>query len=168
MNSKTYSQRQPTEHACEEVVASLNYSDNLVRKEIGARIREVLKLKEWNQDRLAAEISSTRRTVQDNIAGISAPNSTSLRGYIRIGVNVNWLLAGEGPMMLADLMKGAAPLDTELLKRVVAALEAEIDRLGAELTADEFAQCVALTYEHWCGRESGGGDFVERLVRLVG
>lgn len=40
-------------------------------------------------------------------SGPSEPGSSALAGIVRAGINANWLLTGEGPMLLADLNRPA-------------------------------------------------------------
>lgn len=35
--------------------------------------------------------------------GLSAPGAEAIEAFVRAGINANWLLTGEGPMLLADL-----------------------------------------------------------------
>lgn len=38
------------------------------------------------------------------------PGGEVISGLIRLGINANWLLTGDGPMLLADLAPKPAPL----------------------------------------------------------
>lgn len=40
---------------------------------------------------------------------MSAPGAEAMERFVRAGANANWLLTGEGPMLLADLAPGPMP-----------------------------------------------------------
>lgn len=65
---------------------------------IGARIRLAREKIGLSQSELAERVGGSRRGIQNNEAGISAPNSALLVGLRRLGVNINWLLNESGPM----------------------------------------------------------------------
>ncbi|MFZ4540133.1 helix-turn-helix domain-containing protein [Propionivibrio sp.] len=44
-------------------------------------------------------------SLQDYEAGKRMPGGDAVSALIRFGINANWLLTGEGPMLLADLEK---------------------------------------------------------------
>ena len=55
------------------------------------------------QDGLAKVVGSSKRGIQENEALKSVPGGEVLAGFVRAGINANWLLTGEGPMLLSDL-----------------------------------------------------------------
>ncbi len=58
------------------------------------------------QDELAAQSGVSYSVYQKYELGRSVPGGDAIAGLVRLGINANWLLTGEGPMLLADL---AAP-----------------------------------------------------------
>lgn len=73
-------------------------------KEIGARIKAARKALGLTQDALAARAGATsNRGLQDNEAGKSMPGGQMIGALVNAGANANWLLTGEGSMLLADL-----------------------------------------------------------------
>ena len=61
------------------------------------------------------------RTYQKNEAGVSEAGVTLAAGFVRAGVNANWLLTGQGPMLLAELQHDPAPakINTEALAAII-------------------------------------------------
>jgi len=54
---------------------------------------------------MGAKSGMTCSAYQKFEAGHSQPCADDLAGFIQLGINANWLLTGEGPMLLADLHK---------------------------------------------------------------
>lgn len=49
------------------------------------------------------------RSYQKNEAGTNEAGMCLAEAFVRAGINANWLLTGEGPMLLADLAPKPAP-----------------------------------------------------------
>ena len=56
-----------------------------------------------SQKDAATHFGVTPRTYQDYERGLKAPGAGAVEAFVRAGINANWLLTGEGPMLLADL-----------------------------------------------------------------
>lgn len=67
------------------------------------RIKDVRSHFNCNQKKMSELLSVKYRTYQDNEKGKSIPGGAVLASYVRIGVNVNWLLTGEGPMLIEEM-----------------------------------------------------------------
>lgn len=52
-------------------------------------------------------------------SGPSEPGSAALSGFTRAGINSNWLLTGEGAMLLSDAQQSPAPTDARTFPGVV-------------------------------------------------
>ncbi|THF60946.1 helix-turn-helix domain-containing protein [Pseudothauera rhizosphaerae] len=84
-------------------------SVNLSVPAIGERIKVARKAVGLTQDRLAALAGATsKRGLQDNEAGKGMPGGQMIGAMVRAGINANWLLTGEGPMLLSELDEAAA------------------------------------------------------------
>lgn len=69
--------------------------------EIGARIKAARKALGMTQDQLAALAGAKSKSgLQDNEAGKNMPGGQMIGALVRAGVNANWLLTGEGEMLL--------------------------------------------------------------------
>lgn len=52
---------------------------------------------------MAEALGMKRRGYQENESGRTQPNAITVQGLIGLGINANWLLTGEGPMLAAEL-----------------------------------------------------------------
>lgn len=77
--------------------------------EVGERLKHFRESLKMSQVQLADALEGGMRGIQDNELGRSLPNSKVLIGLHGLGLNVNWLLSGKGPMLLADLQKPTVP-----------------------------------------------------------
>lgn len=83
-------------------------SVNRIKLEIGGRIKQARETLSLTQDALAALAEAKSKSgLQDNEAGKSMPGGQMISALVRAGINANWLLTGEGPMLLADLVASA-------------------------------------------------------------
>lgn len=116
--------------------------------DIKERLREARKSLGYTQDAMGKAIGSTLRTWQDYESGKSKPGSNALAGIVGVGVNVNWLLTGEGPMLIKDL-QGAAPgaFDAESLRLAVETVEEGLEITDREMTVAKKAELVEAVYE---------------------
>lgn len=81
------------------------------KKSIGARIKQARNALNLTQDMIAARADATsKRGLQDNEAGNSVPGGAILSALIESGINANWVLTGEGEMLLSDIAKGGVDL----------------------------------------------------------
>lgn len=76
---------------------------------IGGRMRVAREFLGFSQQGLADELGVSKRGIQDNETRNRVPGGDVINGFIHLGINANWLLTGEGPMLLADLAPKPAP-----------------------------------------------------------
>lgn len=105
--------------------------------------------------------------------GPSEPGSGALRGLADGGVNVHWLLTGEGEMLLINQNVSAhsaplSPIDTETLAFVIESLESALSKRKLTLDAVRKANLIQLMYEY-CMLDSANkqAGTVERFLKLV-
>lgn len=67
------------------------------------------------QEGLAKAVGGSKRGIQNNEAPISVPGGEVIFGLVKLGINANWLLTGDGPMLLADLAPKPARINAEAL-----------------------------------------------------
>ena len=75
---------------------------------IGGRIKAARDSLGLSQDGLALAVGVSKRGIQSNERQISVPGGEVICGMVHLGINANWLLTGEGPMLLADLVDATA------------------------------------------------------------
>lgn len=111
---------------------------------IGERLREARELLRLTQDEASAKFGVGKSTYQKYEAGGSVPGGEAIEGMVRAGLNANWLLTGEGPMLLETLQRQSQSpsINTQAL---TAFLEAAAKALPHASTAD-IAQFTVTMY----------------------
>lgn len=154
------------------MAAEQDESANSVAVEIGERLRAYRQHLGWAQERLGQAIGGTKRGLQDNELGRVMPSARALRGLAGLGLNVNWLLTGEGPMLLKDVGAVATAegstgaVDEETLEYVIGALEERIAAAGTKPSAKKKAAAIAALYDYVMEGHKGDPK-MERFLRLV-
>lgn len=90
--------------------------------EIGGRLKAARAHLGLKQDVLAAQSGVSYSVYQKYEMGRSVPGGDAIAGFIHTGINANWLLTGEGPMLLKDLQPKPQPM-----KINIGALAATLD-----------------------------------------
>lgn len=72
---------------------------------ISERLRQVCEAKNWKFTDLAEQTGIAYRTMQGYIGGEREPNAEGMLGISRAGVNLNWLVSGEGDMFQTETQK---------------------------------------------------------------
>ncbi len=96
---------------------------------IGSALRVWREQSGLSQKDAAAHFGVPSRTYQDYERDLKSPGAGSITAFVRAGINANWLLTGEGPMLLADL---AAPAPA-------AAPKPEPQRINVDALAHAYA-----------------------------
>lgn len=74
---------------------------------ISERIKEARLALKLSQPEASAKSGIPIGSLRKYEQGSSQPGADSMLGLVRLGINANWLLTGEGPMLLADLVAPA-------------------------------------------------------------
>ena len=72
---------------------------------ISERLRQVCETKNWKITDFAEQAGIAYRTMQGYIGGEREPNAEGMLGISRAGVNLNWLVSGEGDMFQTETQK---------------------------------------------------------------
>ena len=72
---------------------------------ISERLRQVCEAKNWKITDFAEQAGIAYRTMQGYIGGEREPNAEGMSGIAKAGVNLNWLVSGEGEMFQAVMPK---------------------------------------------------------------
>ena len=102
-------------------------------------------------------------TYQKYEGGSSMPGAQALAGLARLGIDLVWLLTGQGRDELVR-----AVIDVESLASIIGGVNRALGARGLELPPDKHAQLIALVYEHVEGREALDERIYERFLRLIG
>lgn len=132
---------------------------------IGGRIRAARNELGMTQNQLAAFAGAKSKSgLQDNEAGKNMPGGQMIGALVRAGINANWLLTEEGPMLLDDF-GAAAPtgLDPARLQLAIATVEEGLATNGRVMAPDKKAELVLAVYDIY----QEPGVTRERVLKLV-
>lgn len=126
-----------------------------------ARLREIRKATGRTGAEIAMHGSITKQTFSGYLHTGRLPSAGVLANWVfRLGINANWLLTGEGPMMLDEARLGEDPvvqrvaslvrtlrdsgaMDAEVLRGVQAMLEDELASLERDASETELSTLSA-------------------------
>lgn len=103
-----------------------------------------------SQKDFAAQSGVSARGYQGYEDGRSVPGGEAIAGFVRLGINANWLLTGEGPMLLADLAPRPAPpaeIDEGALSAIIYGLAT------AGVPPDKLGRAALRAYQDVYGRD---------------
>jgi transcriptional regulator with XRE-family HTH domain len=123
---------------------------------IGARLKEWRALKKLGQKEASSISGVSFSTYQNYEMDISPPGAKSLTGFIKAGINANWLMTGEGPMLLEDA------------KQLPPGLRIEIDKVLAEGGDPEAAIRQDAATHKLCAEYQAAQALLESIVSEVG
>lgn len=114
---------------------------------IGARLKLWRGQEKLTQPEAATCLGVPFRTYQNYEGGVRPPNTDAWLAFARAGINANWLLTGEGPMLLADL----APPEPEPVRinrgALAALLRGAIAITAQGMSVEAAADMAAEMYE---------------------
>ena len=82
---------------------------------ISERLRQVCEAKNWKITDFAEQTGIAYRTMQGYIGGEREPNAEGMTGIAKAGVNLNWLVSGEGEMFQTVMQKNTISEQEEKL-----------------------------------------------------
>ena len=117
---------------------------------------------------MADSLNGTSRGLQDNELGRSLPNSKLLIGLHGLGLNVSWLLSGEGPMMLADLRSpdDTGAEDLRAYGECLEILELALNNLNRTLSPEK-RTAVDNMYRAWKREKKIDPQLLEMITQLA-
>lgn len=89
--------------------------------EIAERLKTARAALGLKQDEMASQSGVSYSVFQKYEMGRSVPGGEAIAGFVRLGISANWLLTGEGPMLLKDVVERPR----SVLKAEIAAIEEE-------------------------------------------
>lgn len=132
--------------------------------EIGGRMKIAIKRLGLTQKAFAEQYGCELRTMEKNLAGATESGIDLLSSFWRAGINANWLLTGEGPMLLADLQPPApAALDLARFRLALEAAEEGLAAAGRVMAPDKKAELVLAVYDLL----AEPANTKERILKLV-
>lgn len=133
--------------------------------EIGARMKIAREAISVGQGEFAEQYGLNVRTFRKNEGGLNEAGICLASAFIRAGINANWLLTGEGPMLLADLKPQPAPgaIDPERLRLAIETVEEGLAATHTTMALAKKADLALAVYELL--EEPGVNK--ERVLKLV-
>ena len=83
---------------------------------ISERLRQVCEAKNWKIKDFAERTGIAYRTLQGYVGGEREPNAEGMSGIAKAGVNLNWLVSGEGEMFQVNLERYISAQEEYLIK----------------------------------------------------
>lgn len=135
--------------------------------EISDRLKAFRAAIALKQEEMAAQSGVSYSVYQKYELGRSIPGGEAIAGFVRLGINANWLLTGDGPMLLADLHSApSGALDMNRLQMALQATEEGLSDTQSYMDSDKKAELVLAVYELL--EESGvNKERVLKLIKLV-
>lgn len=104
----------------------------------------------------------TVRTLENNEGGANEAGAGLIAAFVHLGINANWLLTGEGPMLLIDLAAPAGALDIARLQLAIETVEEGLQATGRNMPPAKKAELALAVYDLYAD-----GTAKERILRLV-
>lgn len=82
---------------------------------ISERLRQVCEAKNWKIKDFAEQTGIAYRTLQGYVGGEREPNAEGMTAIAKAGVNLNWLVSGEGEMFQNIILENAISAQEEKL-----------------------------------------------------
>lgn len=139
--------RQPVRQVVDVVVGPMPEVDNQ-KQAVGERLKEARAALRLTQKELCAKVEMPLPSLRDYELGKRIPGGDAIAALIRAGINANWLLTGEGPMLLAEL--GAVPagaLDQKRLQEALQATDEGLSAAGRTMRPEKKAELVLAIYD---------------------
>lgn len=121
------------------------------------------------QDEMAAQSGVSYSVFQKYEMGRSVPGGEAIAGFVRLGINANWLLTGDGPMLLADL--GPTPvlpgvLDLTRFRLAIETTEEGLAAADRVMAPDKKVDLILAIYDLF-GEPANTKERVLKLVKLA-
>lgn len=117
---------------------------------LNSRLKAWREAKKLRQDDAASLLGVPTGTYQKYEMGIRAPGAGAMEAFVTAGgINANWLLTGEGPMLLGDLQAAewSGALDRERMRMAIEAIEEALAENGLAMAPAKKAEVVLAAYD---------------------
>lgn len=146
---------------------------------IGTRIGTARRHIGKSIDAFSDETGIPKSTLKKYESGSSTPGGEAIQSIAKIGINANWLLTGEGPILIKDLTPPLhpeaapeGPIDRGVVRDVVEVVEEVFrERRMAPLAPDKKAELILLLCDEIMEqeeREEPNKQKINRLLKLIG
>ena len=131
------------------------------KQEVGLRIKEARSALGWTQKQLCEQAGMKLPSLRDYELGNSIPGGEAVTALMTAGINANWLLTGEGPMLIDDMCP-PTPLLAGKGEMLLADCRARTEVERKESFGDAFVQMAIVTTPD--GANSTGQEINEPLL----
>lgn len=121
-----------------------------------------------NQSELGKVLGVSQTSISEAKRKGKVPAEWFLRLGAEKGINPNWLLTGEGPVMIPE--EDLEPFDVSLLKKVIEIVEKRLKGKEPALSIEKKAELIGLLYEDALRDESLRDQIdpkAQRLLKLI-
>lgn len=121
-----------------------------IKEALGRRLKEARECLGETQKELGARIDMPIPSLREYELGKRTPGGDAIEAFIRAGINANWLLTGEGPMLLAELQAQAdhgPGLDRDRLRQAMKAMEKGLSAGGITMPPGKKAELLLAVYD---------------------
>jgi transcriptional regulator with XRE-family HTH domain len=116
-------------------------------EKISDRLKLVRTVLSLNQKEFASNSGVGFSTYQKYEMGMSIPGGEAIEGFIRLGINANWLLTGEGEKFLVNhQLQQALAIDVPLLVKLVEEMDRAATQAGVTIPANDKGEMIARSY----------------------
>jgi transcriptional regulator with XRE-family HTH domain len=144
--------------------------DAACRKDVlASRLRAARGVLGLTQRQVAQKAQMPLPSYKDYEAGNRMPGGEALELLIFAGINANWLLTGEGPMLMAELDGPAVPaaVNAATLEGIIGSVEEALALRRLKLEPEKKAQLIGLIYDFSTQVGSFEPAMVERFIKLA-
>jgi len=117
---------------------------------LNGRLKAWRESKRLKQEDAASLLGVPAGTYQKYEMGIRAPGAAAMEAFVTAGgINANWLLTGEGPMLLGDLQAAgwSGALDRERMRMAIEAIEEALTEKGLVMAPVKKGEVVLAAYD---------------------
>lgn len=133
---------------------------------LSGRLKQARERLGYTQSDISEAVGSKLRSWQEYERGTRTPGSQVITGLARLGINANWVLIGEGEMLMKDARGAPAGFDEELLRLVIEAVEEALDELDLEIEpASKKADLILAIYDMYA--DTGVRPDSAKVIKLV-
>jgi len=125
-----------------------------------------------NQKEFASKSGVGFSTYQKYEMGLSLPGADAISGFMRLGISANWLLTGEGEMLLSDVQPRPAPpvdpfeFNEPLYLEAIRAVEDGLTAAGRKMQIDKKAELFVTAYE-LMNNPANTKEGISKLIRIL-
>jgi transcriptional regulator with XRE-family HTH domain len=117
---------------------------------LGERLRAWRAAERLKQEDAATKLGVSSTSYQKYELGTSAPGSAAMEAFVTAGgINANWLLTGEGPMLIGGLQAAgwSGALDRARMRLAIEAVEEGIEEAKGTMAPTRKAELVLAVYD---------------------